>query len=126
MLSVRVQEDEGISVQFRSTKEECFERTAVATIDAVSNHRGAAGFGNSCRGIRGTVVDANDFIDVSKGPCDNRTNGLFFVIHGHACNDVRFRRTERPFPLRHGFPSSRFYIWMFKKTALETKEWPRG
>ena len=37
----------------------------------------------------GTIIDADDFIDVSKSHCNNCAYGFFLVVHRHACNDSR-------------------------------------
>jgi hypothetical protein len=116
VLPVGVQENQSINVEFGGTQEEGFQGSPVASIDPMPNDGRPAGLGDSSAGIGRTIIDANDFIDVPKSPYDNRPNGLFLVVHRHACNDVRLGRMWHVVLLRHGFPFAWFYIWMFKKT----------
>ena len=115
MLSVGIEQDQCVGIEFGRFEEQGLERTTVPSIHSVANHGRTACLGDSSAGVGGAIVNADDFIDVAERAGHHRPDGLLLVVHRHSRNDARGRRWSRFLLLRHAFPFTVSYISVIDK-----------
>jgi len=84
VLSVGVEGDDELHRRVgHGVLETGLQRGALAEVDRVAHDPGAGLFGNLCRAVRGSVVDADDLGEGRANPGHDVADDLFLVVHGN-------------------------------------------